>query len=97
MKNQCRRSGRISPAMTALLAFQAYCEEHPGSPAAVRSPRLFPRGRYWIAILGSNLTKDIAGIGETVQTALSAFDRQYLNLLRPPGDQVDPGPGAKLS
>lgn len=54
-----------------------YCAEHPQSPSAKRHPKLMARGGNWIALLGSTLEDGIAGIGNTVQTALRAFDAQY--------------------
>jgi hypothetical protein len=35
-------------------------------------------------LLGQNLQTGIAGIGNTVESALRAFDLQYLRALRPP-------------
>ncbi|MEY2563460.1 MAG: hypothetical protein QOH88_1653 [Verrucomicrobiota bacterium] len=63
---------------------ELYCEAHPGSPSAVRMPRLFVRSGVWIALLGGTIRDGIAGFGPTVEAALSAFDRQYLESLRPP-------------
>ena len=62
---------------------QIYCELHPGAPCAVRSPKLFLRSGVWIALLGRNVREGIAGFGPTVETALRAFDVQYLNRLHP--------------
>jgi hypothetical protein len=64
-----------------------YCDEHPRSPSAVRRPRLILRGQVWIALIGESVQRGIAGFGPTIEAALRAFDRQYLNALRPP-----PGP-----
>lgn len=60
-----------------------YCKEHPRGPAAVRHPRILRRGRTFIALLGSTLEDGIAGIGETVATALQAFESEYRARLRP--------------
>ena len=38
----------------------------------------------WIALLGQSVREGIAGFGPTIETALRAFDAQYLNGLRPP-------------
>jgi hypothetical protein len=57
---------------------------HPGSPSAVRRPRLSHRGKVWTALLGSNLKDGITGFGPTVEAALKDFDLQYLRALRPP-------------
>ena len=61
-----------------------YCGEHPRSPSAVRRPKLILRGRVWIALIGESVQRGIAGCGPTIEAALRAFDRQYLNALRPP-------------
>ncbi len=61
-----------------------YYAVHPGSPSAVRRPRLFFRDELWIAVLGPSIEEGIVGIGPTVAAALRAFDSQYLAGLRPP-------------
>lgn len=63
---------------------ELYCELHPGSPSAVRLPRIFAKSGVWVALLGRSVTDGIAGFGPTVETALRAFDMQYLNSLRQP-------------
>jgi hypothetical protein len=63
-----------------------YCDKHPRSPSAVRRPKLMLRGHVWIALIGESVQRGIAGFGPTVQAALGAFDRQYLNALRPPAE-----------
>jgi len=63
-----------------------YYTAHPGSPSAVRSPRLFVRSGVWVALLGRNVREGIAGFGPTVEAALRAFDFQYLRVLRPPAE-----------
>lgn len=65
-------------ALAAREQVELYCEAHPGSPSAVRKPRVFLRGELWIAVLGPNEEEGIVGIGPTVTAALSAFDAQYL-------------------
>jgi len=70
--------------MAAMEQMELYCEVHPGSPAAVRRPKLFVRGDLWIALLGPRVEEGIVGIGPTVTAALRAFDAQYLAGLRPP-------------
>jgi hypothetical protein len=67
----------------ALIEFEDYCEKHPGSPSAVRRPRLLLRGPSYVALLGDNLQNGVVGIGGTVTAALRAFDACYLNSLRP--------------
>src|SRR6188472_19695 len=56
---------------------ERYCLEHPGSPAAVRSPKLSFRSGTWIALLGDNIEDGIAGFGSSVEAALRAFDLIY--------------------
>jgi hypothetical protein len=63
---------------------ELYYELHPGSPSAVRSPRIFAKSGVWVALLGRSVTEGIAGFGPTVEAALRAFDAQYLNILRQP-------------
>jgi hypothetical protein len=63
---------------------ELYYAAHPGSPSAVRRPRLSIRGDLWIALLGPSAEEGILGIGATVEAALRAFDAQYLAALRPP-------------
>jgi hypothetical protein len=65
---------------------ELYCESHPGSPSAVRAPKIFMKSGVWTALLGKSVREGIAGFGPTVETALRAFDRQYLNYLRQPRD-----------
>ncbi len=75
-------------AFAAMEELELYCEAHPGSPAAVRRPRLFVRGELWVALLGPSVEEGIVGIGPTVTAALRAFDAQYLAGLRPPVEAV---------
>ena len=65
---------------------ELYCELHPGSPSATRSPKIFMKSGVWTALLGKSIRHGIAGFGPTVEAALGAFDRQYLNYLRRPGE-----------
>jgi len=76
-------------ALAAMEQMELYCQAHPGSPAAVRRPRLVVRGELWIALLGPNVEEGIVGIGSTVAAALRAFDAQYLAGLRPPAEMND--------
>jgi hypothetical protein len=76
-------------AFAAMEQMELYCEAHPGSPSAVRRPRLFVRGDLWIALLGPNVEEGIVGIGPTVTAALRAFDSQYLAGLRPSAEVID--------
>ena len=63
---------------------ELYCESHPGSPSAVRSPKVFIKSGVWTALLGKDVRHGIAGFGPTVEAALRAFDREYLEYLRQP-------------
>src|ERR1043166_615018 len=63
---------------------ELYCEMHPRSPSAVRSPKIFVRSGVWIALLGRTVRDGIAAFGPTVEAALRAFDKQYLNSLHQP-------------
>ena len=83
------REGHVMDyALAAMEQMQLYCQAHPGSPAAVRRPRLFIRGELWIALLGPSVEEGIVGIGSTVTAALRAFDEQYLAGLRPPAEAI---------
>jgi hypothetical protein len=75
-------------AFAPMEQLELYCEAHPGSPAAVRLPRLFVRGELWIALLGPSVEEGIFGIGSSVTAALRAFDAQYLAGLRPPAEAI---------
>ncbi|HEY5992107.1 MAG TPA: hypothetical protein VIU10_05985 [Candidatus Udaeobacter sp.] len=75
-------------AVAAMEQMDLYCAVHPGSPPAVRRPRLFFRGDLWIALPGPSVEEGIVGIGPTVAAALRAFDAQYLAGLRPPSEAI---------
>ena len=81
-----RRRYIVDYALAPMSQMELYCEAHPGSPSAVRRPRLFVRGELWIAFLGPRVEEGIVGIGPTVTAALRAFDAQYLAGLRPPAE-----------
>jgi hypothetical protein len=92
MKKNKPRSSRehhvTDCAFAAMEQMELYCKAHPGSPSAVRTPRLFVRGELWIALLGPSVEEGIVGIGPTVTAALRAFDTQYLAGLRPPREMT---------
>jgi hypothetical protein len=67
---------------------ELYYKEHPASPSAVRRPKLMVRSGTWIAILGRSVQDGIVGLGSTVETALRAFDVQYLAAFRAPDAQL---------
>ena len=68
----------------AILHVEHYFVDHPGSPSAVRRPKIFRQGDTFIVLLGRDVQHGIVGLGNTVENALRAFDLQYCNALRPP-------------
>lgn len=68
---------------------ELYFAAHPGSPSAVRRPKLSVRSGTWVALLGNTVKDGIAGFGTDVEMALRAFDAQYLAALRPPAPILD--------
>jgi len=91
--------GRYVPdyASAAIEQMELYCVAHPGSPSAVRRPRLSFRSELWIALLGPSIEEGIVGIGSTIAAALRAFDTQYLACIRPPVETVGSGRAARPS
>ena len=86
---QVSRGRRVADyASAAIEQMELYCVAHPGSPSAVRRPRLSFRSELWIALLGPSIEEGIVGIGPTVAASLRAFDAQYLAGLRPPVEAV---------
>src|SRR5438067_9887157 len=86
---QLPREGRVADyAAAAMEQMEFYCAARPGSPSAVRRPRLFFRSELWIALLGPSVEEGIVGIGPTVAAALRAFDTQYLAGVRPPREAI---------
>jgi hypothetical protein len=77
-------NAKFLDAVAARQRAELYCESHPGSPSAVRSPKVFIKSGVWTALLGKSVRQGIAGFGPTVEAALRAFDRQYLEYLRQP-------------
>jgi hypothetical protein len=77
-------------AAAEMKQMELYCIAHPSSPSDVRRPRLFVRGKLWIALVGPSVEQGIVGIGPTVAAALRAFDVQYLAGLRPPSEAIKP-------
>ena len=74
----------IETKRAAIASVKSYFAAHPGSPSAVWRPLLFRQGNVWTASMVPNLKEGIAGVGPTVEAALSAFDAQYLRVLRSP-------------
>ena len=83
MKTQTSKQGE-----EAIKGAQTYFATHPGSPSAVRRPRLRVQSGRWIASLGRTFQERIIGIGTTVEAAFRSFDAQYLAALRPPGEKI---------
>jgi hypothetical protein len=93
---QVSRGHRVMDhAAAAMEQMELYCVAHPGSPSAVRRPRLFFRSELWIALLGPTMDEGIVGIGPTIAAALRAFDVQYLAGLRPPVEIVGSAGGRR--
>ncbi len=67
----------VDRTLAAMEEMERYCAAHPGSPTAIRRPRLSIRGRTFVALLGPAIEEGITGFGDTVQAALRAFDAQY--------------------
>jgi hypothetical protein len=74
---------RVDQTLMAMQEMERYCATHPDTPVSLRHPRLFMRGRTFVALLGPSIEEGIAGFGDTVQAALRAFDRQYSRSLTP--------------
>src|SRR5437762_10184621 len=53
-KTSVRRHVAAQP-LTAMEQMELYCVMHPGSPVAVRRPRLFNRSGVWVALLGPSV------------------------------------------
>jgi hypothetical protein len=77
------RRSALSRVIKANHELEDYCTLHPGSPVAVRRPRISIRKGMWVAALGNSSTEEIVASGKNVSAALEAFDRQYLAALRP--------------
>ena len=63
---------------------ELYFIAHPGTPSAVRQPRLLKKAGVWVVQLGEDGDEMIMGAGVTVEEALRNFDASYLNFLRAP-------------
>jgi hypothetical protein len=48
----------------------------------VRRPQLSIRDGLWVTLLGPSVEKGIVVIGPSVESALRAFDTQYLSFLK---------------
>ena len=69
------------------LLVEQYFADHPGSPSAVRRPKVLRQGDIFVALLGRDVQHGIVGLGNTVENALRAFDLQYCIALRSPEAQ----------
>jgi hypothetical protein len=74
---------RVDQTLMAMQEMERYCEAHPNGPVSLRHPRLFLRGRTFVALLGPSIEAGVVGFGDTVQAALRAFDVQYSRSLTP--------------
>jgi hypothetical protein len=70
-------------ANAAMEQTELYYAAHPGSPFAVRRPRLSTRGDLWIALLGPSVEEGIIGIGATVNGGSGAARVRYAVSRRP--------------
>jgi hypothetical protein len=77
-------NGQSNGEDDAVLQVEQYLVDHPGSPSAVRRPKVLREGDTFIVLLGRDVQHGIVGLGNTVENALRAFDLQYCNFLRPP-------------
>ena len=82
---------QADPARTALEEMESYCAAHPSSPSATRRPALSIRSGLWIALLGPSLEEGIVGVGDTVESALRAFDTQYMAGQHSPSEPDEAG------
>jgi hypothetical protein len=82
MRSSVVKTSKIDHAAT-MERIELYFLAHPRSPSAVRRPKLFLRGRTWVALLGPSADEGIVGFGATPEAALHAFDGSYLRALRP--------------
>jgi hypothetical protein len=87
-KTGLRRSHVVDYAAAAIEQMDLYCTAHPGSPSALRRPKVFFRSDLWVALLGPTTEEGIVGIGPNIAAALRAFDVQYLAGLRPPNEAI---------
>ena len=72
---------RVDQTFRAMQEMERYCAAHPNAPVSLRHPRLFIRGRTFVALLGPSIEEGVVGFGDRVEAALRAFDRQYLRSL----------------
>ena len=72
---------RVDQTLMAMQEMEHYCAAHPNGPVSLRHPRLFIRGRTFVALLGSSIEQGVVGFGDSVDAALRAFERRYLRSL----------------
>jgi hypothetical protein len=78
------RHSQLSRVIKANHELEEYCALHPGSPVAVRRPRISIRNGMWVAALGNSSAGQMIASGKKLSAVLEAFDRVYLSNLRPP-------------
>jgi len=81
----------ILSATAAAERMELYCIARPSSPSAVHHPQLSIRCGVWVALFGESVRDGIAGFGATVESALGAFDEQYLKATRAPKPETAGG------
>jgi hypothetical protein len=69
-KTGLRRSHVVDYAAAAIEQMDLYCTAHPGSPSALRRPKVFFRSDLWVALLGPTTEEGIVGIGPNIAAAL---------------------------
>ena len=54
------------------------------SPSSIYSPRLYPDGDQWCALLGEDIQSGVCGFGDTPERAMAAFDVAWETSLKEP-------------
>jgi hypothetical protein len=75
--------GELNGTDGAGLRVKQYFANHPGSPSAVRQPKVLRQGKTFFVLLGRDVQHGVVGLGNTVENALRAFDLRYLDALLP--------------
>ena len=76
------KTKNVKRSEEAIKGAENYFAAHPGSPSALRRPKLRIRSGTCFATLGWTFER-IVGVGMTVEGAFRSFDAQYLAALRP--------------
>jgi hypothetical protein len=75
----------LDRTLAAMEEMKLYCAAHPGSPAAIRRPRLSIRGRTVVALLGPAIEEGIAASATALAPRCALLTRNT-RALRPPSD-----------